>query len=88
MAQSSSARKRVRQNIKRRGRNRWRKNQVAQAVKAFDQALQEGRTDAAAEQLKVVYKKLDQVSAKGTIHKNLASRKKARLTRRLNKAAK
>ena len=88
MAQSSSARKRVRQNIKRRGRNRWRKNQVAQAIKTFDKALQAGRTDAAAEQLKVVYKKLDQVSAKGTIHKNSASRKKARLTRRLNKAAK
>jgi len=88
VAQSSSARKRVRQNIKRRGRNRWRKNQVAQAIKTFDKALQDGRTDAASEQLKVVYKKLDQVSAKGTIHKNSASRKKARLTRRLNKAAK
>ena len=87
MAHSRSAKKRIRQNIKRRGLNRWRKNQVAQAVKAFDQALQEGRTDAAAEQLKVVYKKLDRVVTKGTIHKNAASRKKARLTRRLNQAA-
>ena len=42
--------------------------------------------DAAASQLKTVYKKLDQVSAKGTLHKNTASRKKSRLAKRLAKA--
>ena len=86
MANSLSSKKRIRQNVKRRGHNRWRKEQVKEAVKAFDTALHDGNTDAAAEQLKTVYKKLDQVAAKNTIHKNAAARRKARLTRRLNQA--
>ncbi|GAG39530.1 unnamed protein product, partial [marine sediment metagenome] len=75
-----------RQNIKRRARNRWRKSEIKQAVKAFDQALRDGETDKAREQLKLCYRRLDHVAAKGTIHKNAAARKKARLTKRLNKA--
>jgi small subunit ribosomal protein S20 len=86
VAHSLSAKKRVRQDAKRRGHNRWRKDQVKNAVKAFDQAVKDGKLDEAATRLKAVYKKLDQVSSKGTIHKNTASRKKARLTRQLNKA--
>ena len=78
--------KRIRQNIKRRGRNRWRKRQVKVAVRDFDEALRAGDAAKAAEQLKVVYKRLDMVAAKGTIHKNAAARKKSRLTRRLNEA--
>ena len=49
-------------------------------------SLKDGQTDAATEQLKVVYSRLDRVAAKGTIHKNTASRRKARLTKRLNAA--
>ena len=86
MAHSLSAKKRVRQNVKRRARNRWRKQLIREAVRVFDEALHDGKTDAAAEQLKVVYKRLDQVAAKGTIHKNAAARKKARLAKRLNAA--
>ena len=86
MAHSLSAKKRIRQNAKRRGRNRWRKDQIKSAIKAFDEALHDGKTDQAAEQLKLVYKKLDTFAAKGTIHKNAAARKKARLTKRLNAA--
>ena len=85
MANSLSAKKRIRQNIKRRSRNRWRKGQVKAAVKAFSDALHDGQKDKAAEQLKLVYKTLDQVAAKGAIHKNSAARTKARLTRRLAK---
>ena len=86
MAHSLSAKKRIRQNIKRRGRNRWRKRQVKVAVRDFDEALRAGDAAKAAEQLTVVYKRLDMVAAKGTIHKNAAARKKSRLTRRLNEA--
>jgi len=81
-----SAKKRIRQNLKRRGRNRARKGQVKQAVKDFDQALREPDTAVAAERLSVCYKKIDQVAAKGTIHKNTAARKKAQLAKRLAKA--
>lgn len=86
MAHSTSAEKRIRQNAKRRGRNRWRKEQVKQAVRVFDEALHSGDTAKAAEQLKVVYKQLDRVASKGTIHKNTAARRKSRLARKLDKA--
>lgn len=83
MAHSLSAKKRVRQNIKRRSRNRWRKDRIKQAVKAFDQALRDGDAPKAGEQLSLCYKRLDQVAAKGAIHKNAAARQKARLAKRL-----
>lgn len=86
MAHSLSAKKRDRQNAKRRGRNRWRKDQLKGALKSFEQALKEGKKDEAATQLKTVYKKIDQTCAKGTIHKNAASRTKSRLAKRLVKA--
>lgn len=84
MAHSLSAKKRIRQNEKRRSRNNRRKRQVKDAIRGFEDAVQGGDAGQAAEQLKVCYKKLDQIATKGTIHKNNAARKKARLARRLN----
>ena len=87
MAHSLSAKKRIRQNVKSRARNRWRKDQMKDVVKAFDAAVLAGDAEKAAEQLKACYKRLDKVAAKGTIHKNAAARCKSRLTKRLNKIA-
>jgi small subunit ribosomal protein S20 len=83
VASSLSAKKRTRQNAKRRARNRWRKAQVKQVIKDYTDAVQAGQTAKAAEQLKTVYKRLDKIAAKGTIHKNAAARQKARLARKL-----
>ncbi len=88
MAHSLSAKKRIRQSEKRRGRNRWRKDRVKEAIRQFEETLSAGNKEQAAQQLRNVSRLLDKVSAKGTIHKNTASRKKARLARQLNKAAK
>ena len=85
MANSLSSKKRIRQNIKHRGRNRWRKTQVKEVIKAFDQAVSDGDTGKASEQLKLCYKRLDQSAAKGTFHKKTVARQKARLARRLDK---
>ncbi len=87
MAHSLSAKKRIRQSLKRRGRNRWRKEQLKGSLKGFEQAVASGSKDEAAGQLKAAYKALDRVAAKGVIHKNAASRKKSRLAKRLNKLA-
>lgn len=87
MAHSNSAKKRVRQNEKRRLINRWRKSAVKESIRAFDESVAAGRTDEAAAQLKEVYKRLDKTAAKGTIHKKTVARKKSRLTKRLNAAA-
>ena len=87
MAHSLSAKKRDRQNLKRRARNRWRKEKVKTAVRGFEEAVTSGDKAKSAEALKTAVKTLDKVAAKGTIHKNTASRKKSRLAKRLAKLA-
>ncbi|MCK4602195.1 MAG: 30S ribosomal protein S20, partial [Phycisphaerae bacterium] len=67
MANTSSAKKRIRQNVKRRARNRWRKELVKHAVRQFNQSVHDGDKGKAAEDLKAVYKQLDKIAAKGTI---------------------
>ncbi len=85
MAHSLSAKKRVRQNTKRRAINRARKSAVKTQTKGFTAALSSGDKKAAKEQLKLVVKKLDKVAAKGTIHKKKASRLKSRMAKKANK---
>jgi len=87
VAHSLSAKKRVRQNVKHRGLNRWRKEQAKTAVKSLEQAIHDGKKDDAAAKLTTMYKTLDKVAAKGTIHKNTVARKKSRMAKRLNKMA-
>ena len=84
MAHSNSAKKRVRQNLKRNAINRWRKRIVKKAIKDFDDAVHDGDAGKAGETYRAVTKVLDQVAQKGTIHKNAAARKKSRLAKRLN----
>ena len=87
MAHSLSAKKRIRQNTKARARNRWRKDQIKQVVREFDDAVLANDKAKATEQLKAVFSTLDKVASKNTIHKNAASRQKARLSKRLAKLA-
>ena len=86
MAHSLSAKKRIRQNIKNRARNRARKVLVKDQVKGFTAALTGGDFAKAETELRQVARRLDKVAAKGTIHKNTAARKRSRLARRLNAA--
>jgi len=86
VAHSRSAKKRIRQNEKRRLLNRRRMAGVKEAVREFEDKLRTGDSDAAGEALKVAYKKIDQVAAKGVLHKNTAARRKSRLARELAKA--
>ena len=84
MAHSLSAKKRIRQNEKRRARNRARKELLKTEVKAYNTLLTAGNVDQAEQQLKKVVQRLDRTAAKNTIHKNTAARKRSRLTKRLN----
>jgi len=86
VAHSISAKKRVRQNLKARAHNRFRKEQIKDQVKAFTAALTAGDFKKAAEELNKTTQRLDKVSTKGTIHRRAASRKRSRLTKRLNAA--
>ncbi len=84
VAHSLSAKKRVRQNTKKRAINRARKSQVKTQVKHFEAAVSSGDVEAASEQYKLVVKKLDKTAATSTMHKKTAARKKSRLAKKLN----
>jgi len=83
VAHSLSAKKRIRQNETRRLRNQARRSELKTETKKFLALVRDREVDGARAQLKRVYKKLDQVSAKGTIHANTAARRKSRLAKRL-----
>lgn len=86
MAHSLSSKKRIRQNVKRRALNKARKGQVKARVRSFSEALASGDKNKATEALRAAIKKVDQVAAKGTLHKNTANRRKSRLQKQLNAA--
>ena len=84
MAHSLSAKKRIKQNAKRRAINRARKSQVKTQIKHFESALSSGDLGAASEQYRLVVQKLDKTAATSTMHKRTAARKKSRLAKQLN----
>ncbi len=84
MAHSLSAKKRIRQNAKRNQRNRWRKRRIKGTVKDFLDKVHDKDVAGAEAAYKDVSKTLDQIAAKGTIHKKTAARRKSRLAKRLN----
>ena len=84
MANSVSARKRIRQNANARSVNRWRKSNIRSAMKDYREAILHGTVDDAKTKLNGLYKLLDKASATSTMHKNTAARYKSRLTSKLN----
>ncbi len=79
-----SAKKRLRQNIKRNLRNRSHKSALRTQLKKFFTSLKEGNVQVAGEELRLTVKKLDKSVVKGVMHKGTADRKKSRLTKRFN----
>jgi small subunit ribosomal protein S20 len=84
LAHSLSAKKRIRQSIKRRARNRARKDAIKEQTKTYLAALAGHDVTKAETELRKTVSRLDKVAAKHTIHKNTAARRRSRLTRRLN----
>ncbi len=84
MAHSLSAKKRVKQNAKRRTISRARKSQVKTQIKHFEAVLSSGDIESASEQYRLVVQKLDKTAAGSTMHKRTAARKKSRLAKQLN----
>ena len=84
MAHSLQAKKRARQNAKRRTISRARKSQVKTQIKHFEAAVTKGDAEAASKEYKLVVQKLDKTAATSTMHKKTAARKKSRLAKRLN----
>jgi small subunit ribosomal protein S20 len=84
VAHSLQAKKRAKQNVKRRTINRARKSQVKTQIKHFEAAMTKGDVEAASKEYKLVVQKLDKTAATSTMHKKTAARKKSRLAKRLN----
>ena len=85
MAHSLSAKKRIRQNGKRRAINRWRKGTYREAIKDYRELILHGSVDESEAKLKEIYKILDQTASTPAMHKNTAARYKSRLSAQLNK---
>jgi small subunit ribosomal protein S20 len=84
VAHSLSAKKRIRQNLKRRARNRARKADIRQQVKVYAATLAGGDVARAEAELRKTERLLDRTAARGTIHRKTAARRRSRLARRLN----
>jgi len=86
VANSASAEKRIRQNERDRERNRARKAALKTETRKFLEVLLKGDFQSARESFSRLQKRIDQIAAHGTLHRNTAARRKARLARRLNQA--
>ena len=84
MAQHKSAEKRARQDKQRQARNAQWKSRMRSAIKKVRSAKTKATGEA---ELKKTVKLLDQLVAKGVIHRNKAANQKSALTLLVNKLA-
>ena len=84
MANTPQAKKRIRRNNKRAEINGARVSRMRTFVKAVESAVEAGDKTAAAEALKQAQPEMARGVARGVIHKNTASRKFSRLTKRVS----
>ena len=83
MANTPQAKKRIRRNARRADINGARVSRIRTFVKQVELALAAGDKDLAQQALKRAQPELARGVSKGVFHKNTASRKLSRLTRRL-----
>lgn len=83
MANTPQARKRIRRNQKRAEINGNRVSRIRSFVKKVEAALAGGDKEAAQAALRAAQPELARGVARGVVHKNTASRKLSRLTRRV-----
>ena len=84
MPNHRDAKKRHRQNLTRRARNRHYRSQLRTHVKKVRLAVASGKKKDAASQLTLTLPIIGKVQSKGIIHKNTASRLVSRLTKAVN----
>jgi small subunit ribosomal protein S20 len=85
MANIKSAKKRIRVIEVKTQRNRRVKSHLKAILKSLETAIETGDQKTARDKLALAEKRLQQAASKGTIHKNAASRKVARITAQFTK---
>ena len=83
MANTPQAKKRIRRNANRATINGARISRIRTFIKAVESAIASGKKADAAEALKKAQPEMARGVAKGVMHKNTASRKFSRLTKRV-----
>ncbi len=87
VANIKSAKKRIKVTEAKTLRNKMVKSSLKTAIKKYETALVSGNKEEAQAALNSATRSIDMAASKGIVHKNVASRKKSRLTVRLNKLA-
>jgi small subunit ribosomal protein S20 len=87
MANTDSARKRIRQIEKRTARNRARKSRVRTFLRKVEQAIASGDKGAAQEAFRTAQPELQRAATKGVLHDNTVARKLSRLSTRIKALA-
>ncbi|MDA1323267.1 MAG: 30S ribosomal protein S20 [Proteobacteria bacterium] len=87
MANSPSAKKRVRQSERRTEINRDRRSRIRTSIKKVEESISSGDKTAAQAALKSAQPEIMRGAAKGITHKNTASRKISRLSARIKALA-
>jgi small subunit ribosomal protein S20 len=83
MANTASARKRIRQIERRTARNQARKSRMRTFIKKVEAAIASGDNAAATDALRQAQPELQRAASKGVVHRNLVARKISRLSARI-----
>ena len=84
MAHHKSAKKRIRQDEKKRMRNRHIRSTLRSSIKSINQKLEEKDAEGSKNLLIKTTSIIDKAVTKGVLHKNNAARRISRLTRKVN----
>jgi len=84
MPHTTSAKKNLRKAEKRRLANRAVVKAIKTQLKKFDTTADEGTVEQLDKEFRLAVKKLDKAASRKVIHRNLASRKKSQLARKLH----
>ena len=88
MPHTQSAKKRLKQSLRRTASNRSVKAELRTEIKQVRAAVAAGKLDDAKKELVTAQEKLDRAATRGVIHKNKAARVKSRLSKALKAAKK
>lgn len=83
MPRTATAKKALRQNVRRRAKNLADAKKMKDAIKAFKKLVSQNKMDEAKKYIATVYKTLDKSAKTNLIKKNKASRLKSRLAKKL-----
>jgi small subunit ribosomal protein S20 len=85
MPNTATAKKRLRQNVARRDRNRSAKSALRTQIRKLREAITVGNLDTCQSEFRATVKRLDKAAAKKIIHANRAARLKSRMSAAIKK---